>query len=303
MYAKIDAAPLGAEAVHRVAGEAGPALARGGRGRARRLPEAAADRARRDAPDARPTSRGASPRSRRRRSACCPTSRPAWPATCSIASTPRCPPRPTPSSVHPKLLKQFEARDKLWADGEVDWALAEAMAYGSLLLEGTDMRIAGQDTRRGTFSHRHAVLVDHTNGDEYAPLAHLGPEQGKFWIYDSLLSEYAGARLRVRLLGGRQGLAGGLGGAVRRLLERRLHDRRPVPRRRRRTSGTRPAAWCMYLPHGYEGQGPEHSLGARRAVPHAVRRGQHPGRQLHAGVADLPPPAPPGAPRPCASRW
>src|SRR3546814_9926879 len=79
----------------------------------------------------------------------------------------------------------------MWAEGEVDWALAEALAYGSLLLEGTDLRIAGQDTRRGTFSHRHAVLVDHTNGDEHAPLAHLGPEQGKFWIYDSLLSEYA----------------------------------------------------------------------------------------------------------------
>src|SRR3546814_20362084 len=79
----------------------------------------------------------------------------------------------------------------MWAEGEVDWALAEALAYGSLLLEGTDLRIAGQDTRRGTFSHRHAVLVDHTNGDEHAPLAHLGPEQGKFWIYDSLLYEYA----------------------------------------------------------------------------------------------------------------
>ena len=77
MYAKIDAAPLGAEAVHRVAGEAGPALARGGRGRARRLPEAAADRARRDAPE-RARQRGAWPRRRRRRSACCPTSRPAW---------------------------------------------------------------------------------------------------------------------------------------------------------------------------------------------------------------------------------
>src|SRR3546814_613544 len=94
-------------------------------------------------------------------------------------------------SVHPKLAKQFTARDKMWAEGEVDWALAKALAYGSLLLEGTDLRIAGQDTRRGTFSHRHAVLVDHTNGDEHAPLAHLGPEQGKFWIYDSLLSEYA----------------------------------------------------------------------------------------------------------------
>src|SRR5690606_33496631 len=98
---------------------------------------------------------------------------------------------PEDFNVHPKLLKQFDARDRMWKDGEVDWALAEALAYGSLLLEGTNLRIAGQDTRRGTFSHRHAVLIDHTNGNEYAPLAHLGPEQAKFWIYDSLLSEYA----------------------------------------------------------------------------------------------------------------
>ena len=184
--------------------------------------------------------------------------------------------RPTRFHVHPKLLKQFEARDKLWADGEVDWALAEAMAYGSLLLEGTDIRIAGQDTRRGTFSHRHAVLVDHTNGDEYAPLAHLGAEQGKFWIYDSLLSEYAALGLRVRLLGRRQGLARGLGGAVRRLLERRLHDRRPVPRGGRGQVEPDRRASCMYLPHGYEGQGPSTarpaSSGSSRCAPRTTSR-------------------------------
>src|SRR3546814_21081693 len=79
----------------------------------------------------------------------------------------------------------------MWAEGEVDWALAEALAYGSLLLEGTDLLIAGMDTRPGTFSHRHAVLVDHTNGDEHAPLAHLAPEQGKIWICDPLRSDNA----------------------------------------------------------------------------------------------------------------
>src|SRR5918995_655367 len=99
---------------------------------------------------------------------------------------------PDDFNVHPKLAKQIEARDKMVrGDGEVDWATAEALAFGSLLLEGTDIRVAGQDTRRGTFSQRHSVLVDHTSGREWAPLAHLAPDQGKFWIYDSLLSEYA----------------------------------------------------------------------------------------------------------------
>ena len=66
--------------------------------------------------------------------------------------------------IHPKLARQFEQRDKVVADGEIDWALGEALAIGSLLLEGTNVRLTGQDTRRGTFSQRHAVLVDHTTG-------------------------------------------------------------------------------------------------------------------------------------------
>ncbi|HEX3980590.1 MAG TPA: multifunctional oxoglutarate decarboxylase/oxoglutarate dehydrogenase thiamine pyrophosphate-binding subunit/dihydrolipoyllysine-residue succinyltransferase subunit, partial [Acidimicrobiales bacterium] len=107
--------------------------------------------------------------------------------------------------IHPKLTRQFEQRDKVVADGEIDWALGEALAIGSLLLEGTNVRLTGQDTRRGTFSHRHAVLVDYANGEEYVPLAHirdglhrigadsLEPPQpmGNFTVRDSLLSEYA----------------------------------------------------------------------------------------------------------------
>jgi multifunctional 2-oxoglutarate metabolism enzyme len=99
---------------------------------------------------------------------------------------------PDDFQVHPKLARQMETRNKTFHEtGEVDFATAEALAFGSLLLEGTDIRLAGQDSRRGTFSQRHAVLVDHTDGTEWAPLAHLSPDQGKFWIYDSLLSEYA----------------------------------------------------------------------------------------------------------------
>ncbi|MFZ6004852.1 MAG: multifunctional oxoglutarate decarboxylase/oxoglutarate dehydrogenase thiamine pyrophosphate-binding subunit/dihydrolipoyllysine-residue succinyltransferase subunit [Actinomycetota bacterium] len=161
-------------------------------------------------------------------------------------------------NVHPKLLKQFEVRDKMWADGEVDWALAEAMAYGTLLLEGTDLRIAGQDTRRGTFSHRHAVLIDHTNGHEHAPLAHLDPQQGKFWIYDSLLSEYAGLGFEYgysvvakdSLVVWEAQFGDFWNGAS------TIVDQFVVAAEDKwnQTSGL-----VMYLPHGYEGQGPEHS--------------------------------------------
>ena len=103
-------------------------------------------------------------------------------------------------------------------------------------------------------------------------------------------------RLRVRLLGRRQGLARGVGGAVRRLLERRLHDRRPVRRvgRGQVEPDRRPRA--VPAPR-LRGPGSRAQLRSRRAVPHPVRRGQHPGRQLHPGVADLPPAPPPGAPR------
>ena len=96
-------------------------------------------------------------------------------------------------TVHPKLAKQFDTRRQAFADGEgdVDWGLAEALSLGSLLEAGTGVRLAGQDTRRGTFSHRHSTLVDYVTGAEYQPLAHLGDRQGKWFVYDSLLSEYA----------------------------------------------------------------------------------------------------------------
>ncbi|MGV3760744.1 MAG: multifunctional oxoglutarate decarboxylase/oxoglutarate dehydrogenase thiamine pyrophosphate-binding subunit/dihydrolipoyllysine-residue succinyltransferase subunit [Actinomycetota bacterium] len=161
-------------------------------------------------------------------------------------------------AVHPKLLKQFEARDRLWEGGEVDWALAEAMAYGSLLLEGTDLRIAGQDTRRGTFSHRHAVLIDHTNGNEHAPLAHLGSEQAKFWIYDSLLSEYAALGFEYGYsVVAKDSLViweaqfGDFWNGASTIVDQFVVA---AEDKWNQTSGL-----VMYLPHGYEGQGPEHS--------------------------------------------
>jgi 2-oxoglutarate dehydrogenase E1 component len=99
--------------------------------------------------------------------------------------------RPDGFVVHPKLERLLQAHRVAFEKDEVDWALAEALAFGSLLLEGTPVRLSGQDTRRGTFSQRHGALVDQRTEEEYAPLAHLAPDQAEFMLYDSVLSEYA----------------------------------------------------------------------------------------------------------------
>jgi multifunctional 2-oxoglutarate metabolism enzyme len=161
--------------------------------------------------------------------------------------------------VHPKLAKQFETRDKMVRDqGEVDWATAEALAFGSLLLEGTDIRLAGQDSRRGTFSQRHAVLVDHTDGREWAPLAHLAPDQGKFWIYDSLLSEYAALGFEYGYsVANKEALVcweaqfGDFVNGASPIVDQYLVA---AEDKWDQISGL-----VLLLPHGYEGQGAEHS--------------------------------------------
>ena len=98
---------------------------------------------------------------------------------------------PDEFAIHPKLTKWLNDRRQSLQRDSVDWSLAEALALGSLLEEGRDVRLTGQDTRRGTFSQRHSVLVDQKNGEQYAPLASLGDQQGRFFVYDSLLSEFA----------------------------------------------------------------------------------------------------------------
>src|SRR5262249_5854153 len=80
---------------------------------------------------------------------------------------------PAGFTVHPKLVRVFENRAKLWASGAADWSLGEALAFGTLLQEGRDVRLTGQDTRRGTFGHRNAAVVDYRTGAEYIPLAAL----------------------------------------------------------------------------------------------------------------------------------
>ena len=99
--------------------------------------------------------------------------------------------RPEGFVVHPKLERLLQANRVAFDKDEVDWALAEALSFGSLLIEGTPVRLSGQDTRRGTFSQRHGALVDQRTEEEYVPLAHLSPDQAPFMLYDSVLSEYA----------------------------------------------------------------------------------------------------------------
>jgi 2-oxoglutarate dehydrogenase E1 component len=159
-------------------------------------------------------------------------------------------------TVHPKLQRVFDARSKLWAGGEVDWALGEALAYGTLALDGRDVRVAGQDTRRGTFGHRNAALVDYMTGAEYIPLANLGP--GKFCIYDSLLSEFAAVGFEYGYsLIDRDGLVaweaqfGDFVNGAQIIIDQFLAA---AEVKWGQTSGL-----VLLLPHGFEGQGAEHS--------------------------------------------
>jgi 2-oxoglutarate decarboxylase len=163
-------------------------------------------------------------------------------------------------TVHPKLARQFAQRQAMVAAGEVDWPLGEALAFGSLLLEGTDVRLAGQDSRRGTFSQRHAVLVDYETGAEWVPLAHLGddPQLGRFGVYDSLLSEYAALGFeygysvespQALVLWEAQFGDFANGGQI--VIDNFLVAAEDKWGQR--------SSLVLLLPHGYEGQGPEHS--------------------------------------------
>jgi 2-oxoglutarate dehydrogenase E1 component len=158
-----------------------------------------------------------------------------------------------------KVEKLLQDKVKLFeAENAVDWATGELMAYGSLLMEGSDVRMSGQDVRRGTFSHRHAVLRDEETDASYNRLSRLSENQGKFRIYNSLLSEYG-------VLGFEYGYSFANPNALV-LWEAQFGDFvngsqimidqfiSSAETKWRQMSGL-----VMLLPHGYEGQGPEHS--------------------------------------------
>jgi len=166
-----------------------------------------------------------------------------------------------PESFKPlrKVEKLLQDKSKLFNDeGKVDWATGELLAYGSLLLEGKDVRMSGQDVQRGTFSHRHAVLRDENTDELYNRLSRLPDAKGEFRIYNSLLSEYA-------VLGFEYGYALANPNALV-LWEAQFGDFSNGAQiiidqfvAAAETKWQRMNGVTMLLPHGYEGQGPEHS--------------------------------------------
>ena len=163
-------------------------------------------------------------------------------------------------TMHPKLERQFAQRAQMVAEGEVDWSLGEAMAFGSLLLEGTNVRLMGQDSRRGTFSQRHAAFIDNNNGENWIPLSHLEGAQGFFTVRDSFLSEYAAlgyeygysVEAKNALVAWEAQFGDFVNGA------QIIIDNFIVAAD---DKWGQSANLVMLLPHGYEGQGPEHSSG------------------------------------------
>jgi multifunctional 2-oxoglutarate metabolism enzyme len=159
---------------------------------------------------------------------------------------------------HPKLAKQLERRRDLLDRDAVDWALGEALAFGSLLLEGIPVRLTGQDTRRGTFSQRHAVLVDYETDRKYYPLAHLSDDQGAFLVYDSPLNEFASLGFEYGesvvakdALVAWEAQFGDFINEAQVIVDQFIASGED---KWGQTSGL-----VLLLPHGYEGQGPEHS--------------------------------------------
>ena len=230
-----------------------------------------------------------------------PRSRPRSRSTACRCSTRSCWRCPTASrSTRSSSSSSSSAARRSGAGGGIVWAHAEALAFASLLTEGIPIRLTGQDTERGTFSQRHLVLHDPKTGQEHCAIQHLPGALAPMELHNSPLSEMALPRLRVRLLAGGPGDARAVGGAVRRLRQRRAGDHRPVHRLRAGQVGpdlATDAAAAARL----RGLRPRALLGAARALPAARRRGQHPGRQPHDAGAVLPPAAPPGADRQAAA--
>ena len=162
-------------------------------------------------------------------------------------------------NLHRTIARQLEAKKKMFETGQgFDWATGEALAYGSLMMEGFGVRLSGQDSQRGTFSQRHSVLIDQENEDRYTPLANLHPNQAPFEVVDSMLSE-------VAVLGFEYGYSqaapnslvlweaqfGDFANGAQVIIDQFIASGE--------SKWLRMSGLVMLLPHGYEGQGPEHS--------------------------------------------
>jgi multifunctional 2-oxoglutarate metabolism enzyme len=161
-------------------------------------------------------------------------------------------------TVHPKVMPQLQRRAAAIAEGPIDWGTGEILAFGSLLMEGRPVRLAGQDSRRGTFVSRFATIIDRRNADEWTPLANLTEEQAKFYVYDSLLSEYAAlgfeygysvARPEALVLWEAQ--FGDFVNGAQTVIDEFISSGE--------SKWGQQSGVVLLLPHGYEGQGADHS--------------------------------------------
>lgn len=161
-------------------------------------------------------------------------------------------------TVHPRLAPQLTRRATMVANDAVDWGMGEALALGSLLTEGTVVRLVGEDSRRGTFGHRHAVIVDKKTGWQYKPLKTCYEPGAKLDVYDSLLSEYAAmgfeygySVIRPEALTIWEAQFGDFANGAQTIIDEYI------------TTGeqkwAQKSSLVLLLPHGYEGQGPDHS--------------------------------------------
>ena len=169
-------------------------------------------------------------------------------------------------TVHPRVKPVLEKRREMAYEGKVDWAFGELLALGSLVAEGKLVRLSGQDTRRGTFTQRHSVIIDRKTGEEFTPLQLLAtnsdgsPTGGKFMVYDSALSEYAAVGFEYGYSVGNpdavvlwEAQFGDFVNGAQSIIDEFI------------SSGE--AKWgqlsdvVLLLPHGHEGQGPDHTSG------------------------------------------
>jgi 2-oxoglutarate dehydrogenase E1 component len=187
------------------------------------------------------------------------------PSTCVDESTiarivERCTTLPEGFNLHPKLKGLVDKRKEILNGAPIDWGFAETLAFGSLVLEGTPVRLTGEDVSRGTFTQRHLQFSDYETGKGYIPLQHLSPNQAKLEVVDSLLSEYAtmgfefgysvADPLTLVLW---EAQFGDFANGAQIIIDQFLVSAE--------AKWNQPSGLVLLLPHGYEGQGPEHSSG------------------------------------------
>jgi multifunctional 2-oxoglutarate metabolism enzyme len=161
-------------------------------------------------------------------------------------------------TVHPRLLPQLQRRAAMVQQDEIDWTTGELLAFGSVLIDGHAVRLIGQDSRRGTFGQRHAVLVDRQTGEEHVPLRAFNTQLARFHVYDSLLSEYAACGFEYGYSVARpdalvcwEAQFGDFINGAQTVVDEFISSGEQKWGQR--------SAVVLLLPHGYEGQGPDHS--------------------------------------------